>query len=117
MIDVSCLNRGSKVKRPRAGLGVHFPQSDFRDSSEKVSGLRTNNMAEETACLRVLQHLHRSRDLHVHAYSKWSSDIVLRLKPRLNETKANALWYMGLAVWNSPTTKRPNVLVASVWTQ
>ena len=67
MIDVSCLNRDSKVKGPRAGLGVHFPQSDFRDSSEKVFGLRTNNMAEEMACLRVRRQGYHARFLQPHS--------------------------------------------------
>ena len=43
-------------------------------------GLQTDNRAEAIACLRVLQHAHQSHDLHVHTDSKWSYDIVLRLK-------------------------------------
>ena len=65
-IDGSCLNQRSKVKKPRTGLGVRFPQSDYRDVSENVFGAPTNNRAEATACLRVLQHVHRSGDVHVH---------------------------------------------------
>ena len=36
-IDGSCL----KVKRRRAGLGLHFPQSEYRDLSLKVFGAET----------------------------------------------------------------------------
>ena len=59
--DGSCLNQGSRLKRPRAGLGVHFPQSN---SSGMVFGAHTHNRAEAMACLRVLQHVQRSWYLH-----------------------------------------------------
>ena len=70
-IDGSYLNQVSKVKRSRAGLGVHFPQTEFGDLSTKAFGIQTNNRAEAMACLRVLPHVHRPRDLHVHTDLKW----------------------------------------------
>ena len=69
-----------KVKRPRPGLEVHFPQSEHRNLSEKVFGAQTNNRAEAMACLRVLRDVHRSCDLHVQTDSKWSYDIIPRVK-------------------------------------
>ena len=64
-IDGSCLNPGSKVKGPRAGLGVHLPHSEYRNWSDTVFGAQTNDWAEAMARSSVLQHVHRSRGLHV----------------------------------------------------
>ena len=50
-IDGACLNRGLKVKNPRAGRGLHFPQSEFCDLSEKIFGIQTNNGADAMACV------------------------------------------------------------------
>ena len=37
------------------GLGVYFPQSEYRDLSAKAFGSQTNNQA--LACCRGLQHM------------------------------------------------------------
>ena len=47
---------------------------------KKLFGSQTNNRAEAMACLRFLQHVHRSGDLHVHTDSKWSCDIILQIR-------------------------------------
>ena len=72
-----CCPRPSTTKRghstPRVlGFALRF----LHVLSEKVFGAQTNNRAEAMACLRVLQHLHRSRDLHVHTDSKWSHVLI-----------------------------------------
>ena len=77
-IDGLCLNQGSKVKRLRAGLGLHFLQPEYCDVSENLFGAQTNNRAEAMACLREPQQ--RSWDVHIPTDSKWSHDIILRLK-------------------------------------
>ena len=69
-----------EVKRLRASLGVHFPQSEYRNLSEKVFGAQSDSGAQAMSCLRVLQHTHRSQDLHPHTDSKRSHDIVWHLK-------------------------------------
>ena len=59
---------------------MHFSQSEYRALSEKAFGARTNNRAEAMACLRGLQHVHRSRDPHAHTDSKGSYAIISRIK-------------------------------------
>ena len=45
----ACLSQGSEVKSPRAGLGVHFPQSRYLDLAEKVFGMEAKHRAEAIA--------------------------------------------------------------------
>ena len=59
---------------------MHFPRSECRDLSENVFGMQTSDRTEAVVCLRVLQHVPRSRDLRVYPDPKRSYDIVLRLK-------------------------------------
>ena len=49
-----------------AGSVVCSPMSERCDPSAKVFGVQTNDWAEAMACLRVLQHVPQSKDLHVH---------------------------------------------------
>ena len=58
---------------------MRFPQFEDRKLSENVFGAQTNSRAEAMACLTVLQHVHRSRDLRVHTYLKWPYANVLRI--------------------------------------
>ena len=68
-------------------------------------GLQANNRAIALAWLRVLQQVHRSRDLHVHTDPNWSYDIVVRLKEcrqwrTLNTAEADALYIWAAMVYD-----------------
>ena len=59
-----------QTKHLRAGLGLHFPQAEFRDVYKEVLALQNANRAEAMACLRVLHHVPRLRDSNAHTDSK-----------------------------------------------
>ena len=69
-----------------AGMGVHFPQSEYRG---KGFGAQTNQCAEAMVCLRVLQHVQRSQDLHIHTDSP---DTVSRIKQYHDRQWRTSTW-------------------------
>ena len=52
--DGACQSNGTK--NAKAGIGVHFPNKEAYDISERLQGIQTNQRAEVTAAIRALEH-------------------------------------------------------------
>ncbi|RKO84307.1 ribonuclease H-like domain-containing protein, partial [Blyttiomyces helicus] len=71
--DGSC--RGNGQKRAIAGLGVHFPEGEISDISERLPGVvQTNNRAEILAVIRAIEVAPRGRRLIIHSDSQYMRD-------------------------------------------
>ena len=52
--DGCCINNGKKHIKPKAGYGIYFGESDYRNTSKPIIGKQTNNVAEITAIIETI---------------------------------------------------------------
>lgn len=72
--DGACPNNGKS--HAKAGIGIYFGTNDYRNRSERVQGLQTNNVAEITAIIAAIKivenELQSGKSVNIHTDSKYS---------------------------------------------
>lgn len=68
--DGACSKNGTKYAK--AGIGVYFEGSEYKDVSERISGIQTNNRAELSAILKALQIVKYDENIIIYTDSEYA---------------------------------------------